>query len=77
MTAGPYKRKLMTKAGEVELKMTRLLTLPFETAIIQRYQKREIRLLLLYLNARITRICDRRTKIDHGRRAIIDQEKPE
>jgi putative transposase len=40
--AGHYKRKLLTKAGEVELKMPRLRTLPFETAIIQRYQKREI-----------------------------------
>ena len=40
--AGHYKRKLLTKAGEVELKMPKLRTLPFETAIIQRYQKREI-----------------------------------
>lgn len=40
--AGSYKRKLLTKAGEVELKMPKLRTLPFETAIIQRYQKREI-----------------------------------
>lgn len=40
--AGYYKRKLLTKAGEVELKMPKLRTLPFETAIIQRYQKREI-----------------------------------
>ena len=40
--AGSYKRKLLTRAGEVELKMPRLRTLPFETAIIQRYQKREI-----------------------------------
>ena len=34
--AGSYKRKLLTKAGEVELKMPRLRTLSFETAIIQR-----------------------------------------
>jgi len=40
--AGSYKRTLLTKAGEVELKMPRLRSLPFETAIIQRYQKREI-----------------------------------
>lgn len=40
--AGHYKRKLLTKAGEVELKMPKLRTLTFETAIIQRYQKREI-----------------------------------
>lgn len=40
--AGYYKRKLLTKAGEVTLKMPKLRTLTFETAIIQRYQKREI-----------------------------------
>lgn len=40
--AGHYKRKLLTRAGEVELKMSKLRTLTFETAIIQRYQKREI-----------------------------------
>ncbi len=39
---GSYKRKLLTKAGEVKLKVPRLRKLPFETAIIQRYQKREI-----------------------------------
>ena len=40
--AGHYDRKLLTKAGEVNLKMPKLRTLTFETAIIQRYQKREI-----------------------------------
>ena len=40
--AGHYKRKLLTRAGEVELKVPKLRTLTFETAIIQRYQKREI-----------------------------------
>ena len=40
--AGHYKRKLLTKAGMVELKMPKLRHLTFETAIIQRYQKREI-----------------------------------
>lgn len=40
--AGHYKRKLLTKAGEVELKMPKLRTLPFETAIIERYKRREI-----------------------------------
>lgn len=40
--AGHYKRKLLTRAGEVELKMPKLRNLTFETAIIQRYQKREI-----------------------------------
>lgn len=40
--AGHYTRKLGTKAGEVNLKIPKLRTLPFETAIIKRYQRREI-----------------------------------
>jgi transposase-like protein len=39
--AGHYRRKLMTKAGEVELKVPKLRKLPFETAIIERYKRRE------------------------------------
>ena len=39
--AGHYRRKLLTKAGEVTLKMPKLRTLPFETAIIERYKRRE------------------------------------
>jgi transposase-like protein len=39
--AGHYKRKLHTKAGEVELKVPKLRTLPFETTIIERYRRRE------------------------------------
>ena len=39
--AGHYKRKLHTKAGEVNLKMPKLRKVPFETAIIERYQRRE------------------------------------
>jgi transposase-like protein len=39
--AGHYNRKLMTKAGEVELKVPRLRSLPFETQIIERYRRRE------------------------------------
>lgn len=39
--AGSYKRKLATKAGEVELRVPRLRTLPLETAIIERYRRRE------------------------------------
>ena len=38
--AGSYQRKLQTKAGEVELKMPRLRSLPFETRIIERYKRR-------------------------------------
>jgi transposase-like protein len=39
--AGSYPRKLMTKAGEVTLKVPRLRSLPFETQIIERYRRRE------------------------------------
>jgi putative transposase len=39
--AGHYKRKLHTTAGEVQLKMPRLRNAPFETAIIERYRRRE------------------------------------
>jgi putative transposase len=39
--AGHYPRKLQTKAGEVELKVPRLRSLPFETQIIERYRRRE------------------------------------
>ena len=39
--AGSYKRRLQTRAGEVELKVPKLRTLPFETEIIQRYRRRE------------------------------------
>lgn len=39
--SGHYKRKLATQAGEVELKVPKLRTLAFETAIIERYRRRE------------------------------------
>jgi putative transposase len=39
--AGSYERKLVTKAGEVKLKVPRLRSLPFETQIIERYRRRE------------------------------------
>lgn len=57
----------LTKAEELKLKMPRLRTLPFETAIIQCYQKREISieeaLVEMYL-AGVSVRCDRRAKID-------------
>lgn len=40
--AGHYERNLHTKADEVKLKVPKLRTLPFETAIIERYKRREI-----------------------------------
>ena len=39
--AGHYERRLLTKAGEVKLKVPRLRSLPFETQIIERYRRRE------------------------------------
>ena len=39
--AGSYNRKLQTKSGEVTLKVPKLRKLPFETAIIERYRRRE------------------------------------
>ena len=39
--AGSYDRQLQTKAGEVTLTVPKLRTLPFETAIIERYRRRE------------------------------------
>ena len=39
--AGSYTRKLETRVGEVELKVPRLRTLPFETQVIERYRRRE------------------------------------
>ena len=39
--AGSYARKLETKAGMVTLKVPKLRSLPFETAIIERYRRRE------------------------------------
>ena len=39
--AGHYTRKLLTTSGEVELRVPKLRKLPFETAIIERYKRRE------------------------------------
>ena len=39
--AGHYERRLETKAGAVVLRMPKLRALPFETAIIERYRRRE------------------------------------
>ena len=39
--AGHYERNLQTQAGTVRLKMPKLRSVPFETAIIERYRRRE------------------------------------
>ena len=38
---GHYERNLQTQAGTVRLKMPKLRSVPFETAIIERYRRRE------------------------------------
>ena len=40
--AGSYKRKLHNKAGEIEVKVPKLRQQTFETAIIERYRRRDI-----------------------------------
>ena len=40
--AGHYDRKLQTKAGKVTVKMPKLRRQTFETAIIERYRRREV-----------------------------------
>lgn len=39
--AGHYERSFQTQAGSVQLKMPKLRQVPFETAIIERYRRRE------------------------------------
>jgi putative transposase len=39
--AGRYQRKLETRDGAVELRVPKLRSLPFETAISERYRRRE------------------------------------
>ena len=41
LRSGSYERKLQTKAGSVRLKMPKLRQQAFETAIIERYRRRE------------------------------------
>lgn len=40
--AGHYERKIHTTAGEINVKMPKLRKLPFESAVIERYKRREI-----------------------------------
>ena len=41
--SGHYSRKLTTTSGEVRLEVPKLKGVPFETAIIERYRRRENR----------------------------------
>jgi putative transposase len=40
--AGKYTRRLETRVGEVKLEVPKLRKLPFETAVIERYRRREV-----------------------------------
>ena len=51
--AGFCQRHLQTKAGEVRLKVPKLRTLRFETAIIERYRRRESSVEAIDIRARI------------------------
>ena len=65
--AGTYKRKLLTKAGEVELQVPRLRTLPFETQIIERYHNLSFSFFVLQRGVRSLQIIVRRRKRGHLR----------
>src|SRR5574344_1974349 len=59
--AGHYERSLQTKAGEVTLKMPKLRKLPFQTAIIERYRRRETcveeeRVVMYHAGRRVCRV---------------------
>jgi putative transposase len=70
--AGHYTRKLHTKAGEVELTVPKLRNLPFESAIIERYRRRETSveeaLVEMYLAGVSTRRVEDITEALWGRR---------
>lgn len=51
--AGHYERSLHTRAGEVTLKVPKLRKLPLETAIIERYRRREASVEELKLNFQV------------------------
>jgi putative transposase len=66
--AGTYQRQLHTKVGEVSLKVPKLRTLPFETAIIERYRRREssveealVEMYLAGVSVRRVEACGRRS----------------
>ncbi len=62
--AGYYERGLETKAGKVKLKVPKLRTIPFESAIIERYKRRECSveeaLIEMYLGGRDSERLDPR-----------------
>jgi len=74
--AGHYERQLQTKEGEVTLKAPKLRKLPFESAIIERYRRREISvekvLVEMYLaGMSVRRVEDTAQKATWNSRAIF------
>ena len=60
--AGNYDRSLPTKAGEVKLKMPKLRRQTFETAIIERYRRRESSVEEALIEMYIEGVSDRRVE---------------
>jgi Transposase, Mutator family len=56
--AGHYERTLETKAGEVRLRVPKLRRLPFETAIIERYKRREASVEMYLAGVSVRRVED-------------------
>ena len=73
--SGTYSRKLQTQAGEVTLKVPKLRHQAFETAIIERYRRRETSveeaLVEMYLAGVSVRRVEDITEALWGTRAII------
>jgi transposase-like protein len=60
--AGHYSRTLHTKAGEVTLNVPKLRNLPFETAIIERYRRRETSVEEALVEMYLAGVCTRRVE---------------
>ena len=60
--AGHYERQLETKAGSVKLKVPKLRSLLFETAIIERYHRREVSIEKSLVDMYLARVSVRRVE---------------
>jgi transposase-like protein len=64
--AGHYQRKLHTKAGEVTLQVPKLRQQTFETAIIERYRRREASVEEALIEMYLTGVSVRRVEKHNG-----------
>ena len=55
--SGHYSRNFQTTAGEVKLKIPKLKGIPFETAIIERYRRRECSVEEALIEINVSRRC--------------------